>query len=136
MSNIIKAPLSFSILSFKGSKSIVPAITAAAINSGEPINARVSGLPSFLDLKLRLKEVIIEFGFISVKSLRTHCPIQGPQEFENNKAPKSSNIFKIPSLSMVFFICSEPGEINRCDLAFNPFCIASFKIAATLVRSS
>src|SRR5690606_38865319 len=94
-----------------GLKSHLPEIANAATISGEVTQACVFGLPSARLEKLRLNEcTIVLFSCLSAPSL-SHCPIQGPQALVNTFVPNFSKVSMIPSLSMVYLICSDPGLI-------------------------
>src|SRR5690606_4095721 len=53
---------------------------------------------------------IVFFSCLSAPSL-SHCPIQGPQALVNTFVPNFSKVSMMPSLSMVYLICSDPGLI-------------------------
>lgn len=65
--------------SVTGLKSKRPAILSAVTNSGDVTKACVAGFASLRPVKLRLYEVTIVFLSPFLMSLRSHCPIHGPQ---------------------------------------------------------
>ena len=58
-------------------------------------------MPSLRPGKLRLKELTIESALPFTPSARFHCPMQGPQEFDNTVPPNFSNVSKNPSRFIV-----------------------------------
>ena len=107
-SNFTASPLSFNNVSVIGLKDKSPEIARAATISGEVTKACVFGFPSARFEKFLLNEcTIVFFSPLSAPSL-SHCPIHGPQAFVNTLVPIFSNVAMIPSLSIVYLICSEP----------------------------
>ncbi len=136
-SNLTSSPLLFVSVSVSGLKSNLPAIAIAATISGDATKACVFGLPSALLEKFLLNECMILFFGAFIGSLYlAHCPIQGPQALVKMVALRSSNIFKIPSLSVVYLTCSLPGLIPNSALVVSPLSTACFAIDAALDKSS
>src|SRR5487761_2233719 len=70
-------------VSFRGLNDSRPPRARATINSGLPIKAIVSLLPSLRPGKFRLNEVTIVFGSPGFISGLFHCPMHGPQALAN-----------------------------------------------------
>ena len=96
----------------------------------------VLGLPSARFAKLRLKEVIIEFGRSEGSASRFHCPIHGPQALAITTPPTDSNSASTPSLSAVYRTNSEPGLMMNCAFTSNPSVLAFLRMEAARVKSS
>ena len=72
----------------------------------------------------------------SVTSVRSHCPMHGPQALASTVAPMASKSARRPSRSMVARTCSLPGVISSSVWQVSPFSAAWRAMLAALVMSS
>src|SRR5437660_7270386 len=100
------------------------------------MKAKVWALPSLRLGKLRLNDVMIEFGVPSVTSPLAHWPMHGPQALASTVAPMASRSARSPSRSIVARTCSDPGVTRSGVRARSPLAAAWRATLAARLMSS
>src|SRR4051794_18339473 len=70
------------------------------------------------------------------RSVRSHCPMHGPQALASTRPPMASRSARRPSRSIVARTCSDPGVMRNWVLAVRPLADAWRATDAALVMSS